>query len=487
MSKTLTGFICFDNALRSLFIFSETIFFIKPYSIKRRSYEKITAAEQTGTAIEASARDLLQYSRGEREPRLNNRWPARREPPPNLIYTGKREIIFMDNLFILSNSPGEIAGWVKPTAEAFAKKNRGARVTLAVLPCPYASGMERRYGGEIGGIDHSLAYRDVWKGRPGGGRNLVLQLGGDPMFGALLSAKFRMGWMIYTSRPKWRGRVTHYFIPDACAEGRFTAAGVKKERFTRTGNLALDSVPRHLSAGEAKTALGLSSDVEVISFLPGSRPFEYRQGAAFFCRAAQEVLEAFPGMLALMPIAPTVDEDILRKGLTQYGLSWDGGERAETVFCGQSRIRLVRGDVFSAIKASRLVVALPGTNNLQTAALGVPLLMVAPLNEAENIPLDGIPGIIPPSFPGFKYLKRRLVFHFNRREKFVSLPNRLTGKAIVPEYRGLLTPRLVAGLAKELLASPGRLEKISGGYGEINFEFGAAEKIAERVSLYFAR
>lgn len=392
----------------------------------------------------------------------------------------------MDNLIILSNSPGEVAGWVKPMAAAFAARNSGVKVTLAVLPCPYASGMEMRYGGEISGIDKSVSFREVWRGGVGGGgKKLVLQMGGDPLFGALLAARLRAVWMIYTGRPVWRARVAHYFIPDKAAERRFTAAGVKKERFTKTGNLALDSVPRNLNEAEAKKRLGLSQDAEVISFLPGSRPFEYGSGAAFFCQAAKEVLESFPGMTVLMPIAPTVDEEILTKGLTESGLTWTGDGLVETVLCGGG-VRLVRGDVFAAIKASKLVVALPGTNNLQAAALTVPLLMVAPLNEAENIPLDGIPGIIPPSFPGYKHLKRKLVFHFNRREKFVSLPNRLAGKAIVPEHRGLLTPHMVAEDAKELLSSPERLEDIRRGYGEIDFEFGAAEKIAAHIGRYFA-
>lgn len=391
----------------------------------------------------------------------------------------------MNELLILSNSPGEVAGWVKPVAEAFASRNSGTRVTLAVLPCPYASGMEKRYGSEIYGIDRAVAFRDVLLVGRGAGKKMVLQLGGDPMFGALLSAKFRMDWMIYTSRPRWQGRVAHYFIPDAVAERRFIAANVKCEKFSKTGNLMLDSIPQYLSAEEARGRLGISNDAEIISFLPGSRPFEYSQGAAFFCRVAEEIMEAFPNIQVLMPIAPTVDEEILTKGLSGYNLTWSGDGQVETVFLGNRSVRLVRGDTFAAIKSSKLAIALPGTNNLQIAALDVPLLMVAPLNEAENIPLDGIPGIIPAFFPGYRYIKRKLVFRMNSREKFISLPNRIAGKEIVPEHRGLLTPHIVADLTKELLGTPGRLERIRQGYQELDFLFGASKRIADRVERYF--
>lgn len=391
----------------------------------------------------------------------------------------------MDNLYILSNSPGEVSGWVKPVAEAFAELNGGVKVTLAVLPCPYASGMERRYGSEIRGIDRSAAFREVWGDGRNGKKGLVLQLGGDPMFGALLSARLGVPWTIYTARPRWKSRVSHYFIPDAGAERRFISAKVKPEKFSRVGNLALDSVPRGLTVGEAKARLGLAPDAETVAFLPGSRPFEYTLGTAFFSRTADEVLREFPGMSALMPIAPTVDEDLLIAGLRQCGMGWEGGRRAEVVVCGGSRIRLVRGDAFPVIKAAKLVVAFPGTNNLQAAALGTPLMMVAPLNEAENIPLDGIAGIIPPGFPGFRQLKKKLVFKLNDREKYISLPNRIAQKPIVPERRGLLTPGMVAEMAKELLASPQSLAEISAGYSEIGFEYGAAEKIARRTAQYF--
>jgi len=391
----------------------------------------------------------------------------------------------MDNLYILSNSPGEVAGWVRPVAGAFADRKDEIRVTLVLLPCPYASGMEGRYGAEIRGIDRVVAFREFWGSKREGGRSLILQLGGDPAFGALLSVKFKMEWTLYSSRPRWKSRVAHYFVPDECSERRFAAAKVAASRFTRVGHLALDSVPRDLSEAEAKSRLGLGEADDAICFMPGSRPFEYEQGAAFFCHVAAEVQRAFPGLRVFMPIAPTVDEAVLTGGLKKYGLTWEGERRAETAACGGYRIKLVRDDVFSAIKASKLVVALPGTNNLQAAALGVPLLMAAPLNEAENIPLDGMAGMIPLSFPGFKRLKRKLVFRSNEKEKYLSLPNRLADRAIVPEYRGLLTPEMVAERVVHLLSSPGSLEAIRRGYDQIKFEFGGADKISARLEGYF--
>jgi lipid A disaccharide synthetase len=41
------------------------------------------------------------------------------------------------------------------------------------------------------------------------------------------------------------------------------------------------------------------------------------------------------------------------------------------------------------MKASRMVVTLPGTNTLQLAAMGVPMLVLVPLNQIETIAVEG--------------------------------------------------------------------------------------------------
>lgn len=392
-----------------------------------------------------------------------------------------------NRLFILSNSPGEVSGWVKPVAEQIADGGINASVTLVVLPCQYASGQEKLYGGTLNGIDNSLSFGDLWKNSKRGGRSAVLQMGGDPMFGAALSAKLKAAWMIYTSRPRWRSRVNHYFIPDTNAENRFIKARVDKSRYSLVGNLILDSVPRGLSTDEARASLGLARGEKAITFMSGSRPFEYEYVCPFFCRAAGVIAERHRGIRIFMPLAPTVNEAILRGGLSNAGISWCGGEHVEKICLGEnSQIDFIRGHTFSALKASELAIALPGTNNLQTASLGVPLIMVAPLNRAEDIPLDGLPGLVPTNFRLTKNLKRKIVMYFNKREKYVCLTNRTAGRGIVPEYRRIMSPETVAGLIDDLLNSPEKLSEIRDGYSLIKFEYGAAARIAAKVREYFA-
>jgi hypothetical protein len=404
------------------------------------------------------------------------------------IYTKTRAGQPMDRVIILSNSPGEVSGWVKPVAGHLAALHAADETLLAVLPCPYASGAEEKYGAEIDGIDRSMRFVDLWKKPPKDSRNLVLQLGGEPAFGAALSLRLHSAWMIYTSRPKWRSRVTHYFIPDANAETRFKHARIKKWQYSQVGNLILDSVPECCSTEDARKKFGLADGERSIAFLPGSRPFEYTDGSQLFCRAAQEIMSRHEEVSAFIIVAPTVDEKMLCKSLTDIGIAWKGSGKAEEVLWhGKGRIRFVREDTFDAIKASSLAVVLPGTNNLQIASIGVPMLMVAPMNRAEYFPLDGIPGLIPLSIPGAKKIKKKIVFHFNKREKYVSLPNRITDEPIVPEHRYIMTPSTIAHLAEELLYDEDRLKEITDGYAKIKFEYGASKKIADTVKEYFEK
>jgi len=394
----------------------------------------------------------------------------------------------MNRLIILTNSPGEVSGWVKPVLDALSQRQLALEIMLAVLPCPYASGAEASYGATLPGVSCSLKYKELKRNPPEDGKNLILQLGGDPMFGCMLSRKMKCDWMIYTARPKFKSKVKKYFLPDENAEGRFRKAKVKQLSYKLVGNLILDSIPCLRDKEQAREIMRLSEDEHTVAFLPGSRPFEYRVGGAFFIRAAQELMNRYENLNCYLVLAPTVDEQIFKQGLDEEGIAYTGEGRVEQIPCNNRHsIKVVRDKGFVAIKASELAVALPGTNNLQIAALGTPLLMVAPMNFAEEIPLDGIAGLIPFKLPGFRTLKKKLVYWANSRKKnkYVSLPNRMAGEEIVPEHRRIMTPLTVAQLADELLATPGRLHEIAEGYDKINFEYGASRRIADEIERYF--
>ncbi len=393
----------------------------------------------------------------------------------------------MGLLYILSNSPGEVSGWMWPVTRALASAGFGVASAAVTLPCPYASGREGAHAGTMPGVSRVMGFREAMRSKKEPGRSLVLQLGGDPMYGWALSARFGCPWMIYTSRPRWRGRVSHYFIPDAAARARFERARVPEERYTVVGNLILDSVtpPDEAAVAAARERYG-AGGCDIVTFMPGSRPFEYELGLSFYCECAALVRERHAGWRAVFPVAPTVHEEILRAGLERAGLSWRGGGRVETVVLRDgSSAPLVREGQYAAIAASSLAVAFPGTNNLQIASLGVPLLMIAPLNEAHKFPLDGLPGALPHNSPAAAAFKKKVVHWYNEKYEFVSLPNMLAGRALLPEHRELMTPESACRYILPLIESPERRRAISDGYAALDLARGASERIARRIGEYF--
>lgn len=389
------------------------------------------------------------------------------------------------DFYITANSPGEIAGWVAPVARELRARVCNCRVTLVIVPCPYASGAEVSFGGKIEGVDRCLRIGSIAEllGTQNGGKRLVLHLGGDYFFSVYLSRRLKATLWGYAKRPRWGRFVERFFVPDTASEQRFALMNFPKDRYERVGHLALDSVTLHETEEETRNTLGLAPDEPILTFLSGSRPIEYCVGVPFFARIASMTLDKFPGHRAFFPLAPTVREELLQQSLKDAGITWLGNERVRAIDLGKGRWGTVlRDKTLEVLNCSRFAVAVPGTNNLQAAALYVPFIMVLPLDRADEIPLDGLPGILPLWIPGMRSLKKKYIMRLNEKTPYLCLPNRMAGKVVAPEIRGIFTAEDAAARVIELLGSPGRLKEISRSFWELTHERGASVKIAERIA-----
>ncbi|MDR1482226.1 MAG: hypothetical protein LBI74_06330 [Synergistaceae bacterium] len=393
------------------------------------------------------------------------------------------------DLFITANSPGEIAGRVVPVVREIRPRIWNSRITLVILPCQYASGAELSLG-EDSGADRCVRIGKIGEllsERAGEERTkrLILHMGGDLLFSIYLSRRLSSPLWAYSSAPRWRRLVNMFLLPDGDAEERFVSANIDAGRYERIGEIAIDSVVLRESEEETRESLRLTPDEPVIAFLTGSRPIEYRYGMPFFVSAASKITERFKDHRVFFPLAATVQEDLLRDVLISAGIRFKGETRVHAIDIGGSRwAEVVRDRTLEVLNCSKLAIVVPGTNNLQAAALYVPFIMALPLDRADEYPLDGLPGLLPLWFPGFRALKRRYIMKLNERTKFVSLPNKMAGRAIVPEVRGLIGPDDVAERAIELLESPERLQEISRSFWDLTHERGASIKLAEMVARW---
>ena len=129
----------------------------------------------------------------------------------------------------------------------------------------------------------------------------------------------------------------------------------------------------------------------------------------------------------------------------------------------------------SIMRESDFALTLPGTNNIELAALGTPMLIILPLNKPELIPLQGLIGLIGeiPWLGGF--IKRTIIPKKVQEREYISLVNYLAEKEIVPEMVGEINS---IDLSNEVLRLVNNdLDSIKTELNNLGFESGAAEKI----------
>lgn len=392
------------------------------------------------------------------------------------------------DLYITVNSPGEIAGYAAPVVRELRIKMRGVRITIVILPCQYASGAERELSSGVGadrivriGAVGKMIGEDAASGsRPRS--NMVLHLGGDVFFSVYLSRRLKATLWAYCSRPRWGRFVEKFFVPDERAERRFAILNFPHDRFERIGHLALDSVQLNETEDETRRALGADGSDQIIAYMTGSRPIEYLNGTPFFARVASMIDDRIQGLRHIFPIAPSVDEEGLKLALASHGMQWRGEARVrEIILSDRKSAQVVRGRTLEVLNCAKLAIAVPGTNNLQSAALYTPTIMVLPFDKADEFPLDGIAGILPLWFPGVRKIKKRLIVKLNERTEFISIPNRMAGKMLLPELRGDIDEADVAHKAIALLNSPDALQSMSRAFWELTHERGAAAHLADSI------
>jgi lipid-A-disaccharide synthase len=279
--------------------------------------------------------------------------------------------------------------------------------------------------------------------------------------------------------------VDRYFLPDTKSGERFLKSGVKAEKYRVIGNMALDSVTLSETEEETREFLGIAPETPIMACLTGSRPIEYTDGTRLFVSVARLMAGRFPDLKVLFPLAPTVREELLQKALGEAGIKWTGESRVREIEIMPGRMALVvRDRTPEALNCSKLALAVPGTNNLQAAALYIPYIMVLPLDRSDEFPLDGLLGNVPLWLPGFRRLKRAYIEKLNERTGCVSLPNKMAGRMIAPEIRGIFEPSVVARMAIGLLELPEKLKEISRAFWDCTHERGASVKLAENIEKF---
>ncbi len=162
------------------------------------------------------------------------------------------------------------------------------------------------------------------------------------------------------------------------------------------GHPFADAIPLETDTFKARELLGLHSDRQYVAILPGSRQSELKRLIQPFIEAARLCYQKNP---TLAFITPMVSEEKRRQ--FEKALKWIAPELPVTVFVGQSQTVMAAADI---------VLLASGTAALEAMLLGKPMVVAYKLH------------------PLTYQLAKRLV-----KLDFVSLPNLLLQKKVVPE------------------------------------------------------
>ncbi|NQT30222.1 MAG: hypothetical protein HQ596_06595 [Candidatus Saganbacteria bacterium] len=364
------------------------------------------------------------------------------------------------DIILVANSPGELSALVKPVAESLSDNLKDARIILVLTPCQYVSGKELEYIKTIRGISEIVTAKDYknWILRNKKPRikfskkGVVLYLGGDLAHAMLVAKKVRSPAFAYVQdRIGWTAFYKGFFVPDLQAKSKLAKNKSFEKKLEIVGNLMVDSI---------SDLTKWSPQKNVITFLPGSRSWQIKHTTPIYEKIIKHIRQQMPDITIQLVSSPFVEA---------------------IPIAGTKTIS------FEEVGNSELVITIPGTNTARLAALGMPMLVIFPLDNPDVIPLEGIPhyiGKIP--YLGSRF-KKSLADTLNKKIKFFALPNIKADREIVSEIRGVIDEEDTANQIIALVKNTKKRQQISRDLVESMGEPGAAGKIAKEINAALSK
>lgn len=319
---------------------------------------------------------------------------------------------------LLVNGPGELWGWARPLCRQMIQ--RGWIVSIHLLPCPFASGLESEVARGIPGVSFVFEPKGLFGTLLSLRRhraNLVVQLGGDLLFGRAMASFHSVPLACYSYGNKsGLGRC------DLVATAFDSMAKHMKCPALVTGDLVADGLDMDVSPSPWSESRG-----DRLVFFPGSRP-AIREAAREYLAETLRLLKHREGLQFVSLLSPFSRE-------TEVRLWRDSG------------LNPFIGGTGSALDGADLAVTQPGTNTLELMHRAVPALVAVPFSFIRQVPLSGLAGMIL-SLPGGSALKEKILRKkAANRKGYLAWPNRIAGREVFPELVGDLSP---SDMAKEI-------------------------------------
>jgi len=204
---------------------------------------------------------------------------------------------------------------------------------------------------------------------------------------------------------------------------------------TFVGHPLLDVVRTKYSREEARRRFGLQEGRTTVGILPGSRPSEVLKLLPEMLKASEILVEKLGSVQFVLPIADTLKMDFVSHIVQQYPVE----------------VRVIRHDIYEAIGCADVVMVASGTATLETALLGIPMVVIYKVSALTY------------------YMGKIFVKVDN-----IGIVNIITGKTIVPELiQKEANPKRIAAEIIDILSHRGRMNNIKEELSKIRDKLGS--------------
>jgi len=201
------------------------------------------------------------------------------------------------------------------------------------------------------------------------------------------------------------------------------------------GHPLIDIVKPHLSKEEALEVFRLDKDKRTIGLLPGSRREEVQQLLPVLLKSALLLLQDFPNLQFIMPLAPAIDRLEVEKCIGRYSLN----------------VRIADEHIYDVLNICDLVITASGTATLEAAIMNTPMIIVYKVSFLS-------------------YLVARLLV----KVKDIGLVNLIAEKRIAPELvQGEVSPVNIFNETSKLLKNPHLLSTIKAELEKVREKLGS--------------
>ncbi len=398
---------------------------------------------------------------------------------------------FTSQIVATINGPGEASGWLRPFARALRQRDSRIRLAVALMPCAFSSGAERRVLESYPEVAAVSPTRDTLRfalfgGRPPEALNAplpgaVLHFGGEPFVSWLLARRLGLPCMAYAERPfaiqSWFKKVLTT-VPEALPKRR------QNGKFKSIGDMMVDAARQRCPNRDS------SGHPPVIGLFPGSRPYQVKYMLPFYARVASIVSSRLGEMRWMVAKSDFLDWSFLQHPpavephapLKTDALRWSETD-GQAALVSDAGIRLEICPQEAVLARARAVLTVPGSCTAQIAALGVPMALCFPTYWGEIHPLPGPLQHLGRLPLAGRYLKRAVAHAYLRRLGALALPNKKSGRMIVPELVGPIDAERAARVLMDILESD--TAAIERQLLAVMGEPGAAERLVDETLALF--